>query len=40
MDGTAPSPLVKGVREDVLGGKGREQGVVGVAVIAEAVNED
>lgn len=40
MDGTAPSSLIEGVGKDVVGSEGREEGVVGVAMVAEAVDED
>ena len=40
MDGATPSSLVEGVCEDILGGEGGEEGVIGVAVVAETVDED
>ena len=40
MDGATPSSLVERMREDVLGGESGEESIVGVAVVAKAVDED
>ncbi len=40
VDGTTPSSLVEGVSEDVVGREGREEGILGVTVVTEAVDED
>lgn len=36
----APAALVEGVSLNSMGGKVREEGVIGVAVVTEAMNED
>lgn len=40
VDGTAPAPLVEGVCCDAAGCEGGEEDAVGVAMVAEAVDED